>query len=265
MTSIIRPAAAQKTRRLIVMSAAIFAVVVAYGQMALGWGQTPGEFAADGDATLRVAGYAFSIWGVIYLGLLAYAVRQVLPATGESDMLTVFGWPSVAALLGIGWWIVASAADWKAATVVLIFASAAVLIVPLAIQGRAIRALSRRDRDLWLTIWPLALLAGWLTIAAPVNLLTVATSAEALPAALPPTGWAIVAVVAVVAAALLMTARLRISAYALPIAWGLVGVFAAEQARNPTLAFAALGAAGVVLVGAVILVFRLRPGVERAA
>ena len=99
--SIVRPTSAQTARRWVVLACAVFAVVAAYGQMAVGWGQTPQEFSADSDATLRVAGYAFSIWGLIYLGLLVYAVRQVLPQTGESLLIHRLGWPSAAALLGI--------------------------------------------------------------------------------------------------------------------------------------------------------------------
>jgi len=251
------------TRRLIVLGAAVFAVVVAQAQMLLGWGQTPGEFAADSDATLRVAGYAFSIWGLIYLGLLVYAVRQALPQTGESDLIRRLGWPSVAAFIGIGLWIVASAFDWETGTVVLIFGSLLVLLIPLLLNARTIRALGRGERDRWMTVWPLALLAGWLTVAAPVNLLTVATGNGALPAALPPLGWALAAVVAVAVVALLVTWRLRLTAYSIPIAWGLLGVFVAEQERNPALGFSALAAALVMLGGTLVIVFQLRPGVAR--
>ena len=263
--SIVRPTSAQMTRRLLVLAAAIFAVVIGYSQTALGWGQTPAEFSADSDATLRVAGYAFSIWGVIYLWLLIYSVRQVLPQTGESLLIHRLGWPSAAALLGIGWWVVAAAFDWETATVVLIFGSLAVLLVPLLANAGAIRALPRGDRDRWMTVWPLTLLAGWLTVAAPVNLLTVLTGNGALPEVFSPTVWAVLAVLVIAATALGVTARLRTLAYGLPVSWGLLGAFVAEQERNTTLAYVALAAAVCVLVGSVILTFRLRPGVERSS
>lgn len=264
MSSIVRPTPAQMTRRLVVLGAAIFAVLIGYVQAMGAFGQSPAEFSADSDETLRVASYAFAIWGPIYLALLAYAVRQALPQTGESDLIRRLGWPSAAALIAIGLWVVAAGFDQEAATVVLIFGAALVLIVPLVLNAADIRSLSRGDRDRWLTAWPLALLAGWLTVAAPVNLLTVLTGNAALPAALPPTGWALLAVVLVAATALFVTMRLRLMAYALPIAWGLLGAFVAEQARNPVLGFSALAAALIVLIGAVIIVFRLVPGVERA-
>jgi len=190
MSSILRPTPGQRTRRLIVLGAVLFAIIVAYGQMGLGWGQSAAEFAADSDATLKVVGWAFAIWGLIYVGLLAYGVRQALPQTGESDLIHALGWPSAAAFAGIGLWIVAAAFDWEMATIVLIFGSLAVLLVPLLANAGRIRGLGKADRDRWLTIWPLALLAGWLTIAAPVNLVTVATGNGDLPSTLSPTLWA---------------------------------------------------------------------------
>ena len=93
MSSVVRPSPQQMTRRVVVLAAAAFAIVVPVIQMATGLGLDQGEFAAQGDGTLRVAGYAFSIWGLIYLGILAYAVRQVLPQTGESDLIRRMGVP----------------------------------------------------------------------------------------------------------------------------------------------------------------------------
>lgn len=258
MSSILRPTAAQRTRSLIVLIAAVAAVVIGYSQTALGWGQSPAEFSADSDATLRVAGYAFSIWGVIYAWLLVYAVRQALPATGESPLLTRLGWPSALALIGIGLWVVAAALDQELATIVLIFGSLLVLLFPLLANGGSIRALPRGDRDRWMTAWPLAMLAGWLSIAAPVNLLTVLTGNGDLPDALSPDAWAMLAVAVVAVAAVLVTARLRLLAFALPVSWGLGGVFVAEQTRNAELAYVAAGAAVAVLAAAVVLVLKAR-------
>lgn len=244
------------SRRILVLLAAVFAVLAGYAQTALNIGQTPAEFSADSDATLRVAGYAFSIWGVIYLGLIAYGVYQVWPKTPETPLLRRLAWPSVMALVGIAVWIFAAAFDWEGMTIALIVGSAVVLILPLMSLGSDMAAAPLRERAL--VVWPLGLLAGWLTIASSVNILTVVTGNGMLPAALPPTGWAILAVAVVVGVALLVTARTRLLAYPIPIVWGLIAVFAAEQQRNPTLAFTAMGAAILLAIAAVVLVFRLK-------
>lgn len=248
-----------QTRRLAVFACALFAVAIGQAQQLVNLGQTPAEFAADSDATLKVAGWAFAIWGPIYLGLIVYAVRQLLPKTHESEMLQAFGWPSLLALLGIGWWILAAAWNLEVATIVLIFGSLSVLLIPLLRKADAVRALSNKDRDRWMTVYPLAALAGWLTVAAPVNLLTVATGNGDLPA-LPSTGWALIAVAAAAGMGLLVTWRTRMLAYPIPIAWGLIGVFAAEQEKaNAVLAFGALAAALVVLGGSLVIALGLRP------
>lgn len=263
MSSILRPTPAQQTRRAIVLGLAVFAIAISQIQMLMGWGQSAAEFSADSDATLKVIGWAFAIWGVIYAGVAVYAIRQVLPQTGESDLINAFGWPSALAFAAIGVWIIAAAFDWEAATIVLIFGALFVLLIPMLVQSRRIRALSMGDRDRWMTVWPLSLLAGWLTIAAPLNLITVATGNGDLPAGISPTVLAIAAVIVVGLIGLVVTWRIRIIAYVLPICWGLVGVFAAEQARNPTLAFSAIIVCVAVLMGAVLLVLAQRRRIER--
>ncbi len=265
MSSIARATPSTLARRLIVLLAMVFSVAVGQGQGALGWGQSAAEFAADSDATLRVAGYAFAIWGVVYLGLLVYAVRQLRSLKGEGPLIQRFGWPSALAFIGIGLWIVAAAFDAEIATITLIFGALTVLLIPLLRNAGAIRELPAGDRDRWTVIWPLSLLAGWLTIAAPLNLITVATGNGDLPTILTPTVWAMSAVVGVVLVALGVTHRIRTIAYAVPIAWGLLGAYVAEQPRNEPLAFVALGAAVAVLVGATLLVFRQRKGAARPA
>ncbi|WP_395942467.1 hypothetical protein [Brevundimonas sp.] len=264
MSSILRPTPAQRTRRLAVLAAAVFAIAVPLIQNLAGLGLTQAEFAAEGDGTLRVAGYAFSIWGLIYLGILAYAVRQALPQTGESILVNRMGWPSVVTFFGIGFWIIIAALNLKVASVVIIFASLIALLAPLLALSRSIRALGRTERDRLLLVWPLAALAGWLTVAAPLNLITTLTALQALPELLSPTLWAMLAVVATAGVALAVTMALRTLAYPLPAAWGLLGAFVAEQTDNPAAAFTALAAAVALLVGGILLVFRLKPGVDRA-
>lgn len=263
MSAIERPTPAQQTRRLAVLAAAVFAVITPLIQHLTGWGLSQAEFAADGDQTLRVAGYAFSLWGLLYLGLLIYAGRQALPQTSESVLITRMGWPSAVCFFGIGLWIIVAALNLKAASVIIIFAALLALLAPMLASARTIRTTGAVDRERWLLIWPLAALAGWLTVAAPLNLITTATALDALPAALSPLGWAILAVVAVALAGVAVSWALRTLAYPLPIAWGLVGAFAAEQETQPVLAFTALAAAFVVVVAGVIFTFGLRRGIER--
>lgn len=232
--------------RLLILLATLAAPVAGYLQMSMGIGQTPAEFSADSDSALRVAGWAFSIWGLIYAALLAYGIYQVLPGTPRTPFLKRMGAPSLLALAGITAWIFAAAYDIEWLTIVLIVGSTAALIVPLTAAGPTQDGASGRER--LFVAWPLGLLAGWLTIASAVNILTVLNGNGQLPAALEPGQWALAAVGLVVVIALWVTARTRLPAYPLPIAWGLAGVWAAEQARNPDLSLAAAIAGGALLL-----------------
>lgn len=241
-------------RRLLVLLAALAAPLIGYGQMALDIGLSPGEFAAQGDSTLRVAGYAFSIWGVIYVWLIAYGVYQALPATAESDVLLRLGWPSALALSGVGLWVLASAADWEWATVGIILAAKLCLLVPLIRHAGLIRQEPTRRRAL--TAWPLALLAGWLTVASVVNILTAATS-QGLISPDTANGWALAGVGWVTAFTLWATARMRIWTYPVPVTWGLAGAAYAEWTDGDALlAGSALAAAALIGLGAALILSR---------
>src|SRR5512135_773426 len=38
------------------------------------------------------AGYVFAIWGIVYIGLIAYAIYQALPAQRENPRLRSISW-----------------------------------------------------------------------------------------------------------------------------------------------------------------------------
>lgn len=232
-------------RTLAIVAAALFAVGTPIFQWLTGTiavGQT--DLINDGDQTLQAAGYAFSIWSLIYAGLLAYAVYQALPSSRESPGLRLLGWPSVAAMLGCGAWLIAASLDAKWATVAIIVGSAAALCVPLAKRYPVQEA-----ADFWLVAAPLSMLAGWLTIASAINALTVLTSEGLITPDSAPAwaGGGIVIATLVVSA---LSAASRNWVYPLPVAWGLVAVAVAEQSHRPMIALLALAASILLLAAA---------------
>jgi hypothetical protein len=54
-------------------------------------GQNTGEISDRFQVYFVPAGYVFAIWGVIYLGWIAFAVYQALPAQKESPRLRRLG------------------------------------------------------------------------------------------------------------------------------------------------------------------------------
>lgn len=230
-------------RTLAVIAATLFAVATPIVQALTGTiavGQ--GNLVNDGGETLRAAGYAFAIWSIIYVGLVGYAGYQALPFTQEMPRLRALGWPSVVAMTGCGAWLIAAAMDAKWATVAIIMASAAVLTVPLLTRYPV-----QQRMEFWLLAAPLSLLAGWLTVASALNLLTVLTSYGMITVESAPV-WAAGGILTVMVIGLAVTMQSRNWIYPLPIAWGLAGVAVAEQANKQQIAMIAAGAAVILMV-----------------
>jgi hypothetical protein len=232
-------------QRLCVVASAAVAVGASYLQATGALGQTPAEFSNTGDSTVRAASYAFAIWGVIYAGLLIYSIYQLVPGWASDALLRRFGWPSAISMLAIGVWLVAAGADWRWATVALIALAAFALIAPLTSAGPGVSG-----RDELLVVTPLALLAGWLTIATGLNAITVFT-AEGLVSAAAASWWAIGGLAASIIVALFVFLRARSFAYPIPVIWGLVAVFVAERDNRPEAAWFAL--AGAALLTTILL------------
>ncbi|WP_300575718.1 hypothetical protein [Phenylobacterium sp.] len=243
-------------RKIAVIAAVTFAIMVPALQALTGWGQTAAEFSEDGNQTLRAAGYAFSIWGVIYAGLALYAVFQALPGRAEPHLMARVGWPSALASLGCGLWIIASAADLDWATVAIILASTGAMIWGL-IVARA-RDLGLVGLSRYLVLWPLGLLGGWLTVASAVNILTVLTARGVINPAQPLVpALAGVGITTLIAAA--VAERVKVPTYGLAVAWGLAAVGVAEGGPKPLVGGLAYIGAGLILILTAWLAFRRKP------
>ena len=240
-------------RKTLLVVAVLFALAAPASQALFDWGLSQEEFAEDGNETLRAAGYAFSIWGLIYAGLAGHAAFSLFAKARQEPLMRALS-PAIIAIFGCGAWIVASAMDWK-------WASVAIIVVSAASAWRALDQAKDARASLverLFNSWPVALLGGWLLTAAALNILTVATgagligSAAATPAAL--TG-----IVAVAALAILVMLRGVTAVYGVPVVWGLFAIFIAEQPSQPVSAYAAGAAAAVgATVAGVMAVLRMR-------
>ena len=237
-------------RSLAVVLAVVAAIAIPAIQMTQNIGLSAAEFSGQGDQTLRAASYAFSIWGLIYLGLAAYAVYQLTVAL-ETPTLRAIGWPSALAVAGCGAWILASAFNQQWLSVAIIVVSAATMVAGL-MRAHA-EAPSPAFRDRLLIVWPLGLLAGWLTIASAINILTVLTAQGIIG---PDLTWAVIGVAAVLLVGGFVGWRLGSAAYLVSIIWGLAGVYVAEQADKPIAAWLAAGAALLLAMEALVLARR---------
>lgn len=170
-------------RQSAVISAVVFMIIAAFvGSGAAGG--TPIQDALggalDSDASfLAPATQAFSIWSVIYLGLVAYTVWQALPAQRTSRRQRLLGWYIALTAVLNGLWILVVQFGTLLLSVITIFLLLAVLAF---VWRRTVLTRERGDGiiDSLLIDGVTGLHFGWVTIATVANV-TAALTQSAQP------------------------------------------------------------------------------------
>jgi hypothetical protein len=205
-------------------------------------GYDPGLFPVRIDRNaIQPAGYAFAIWSVIYLWLIAHAVFG-LWKRAENPAWDAVRLP-LALAVGVGavWlWIAGQSAIWGTVTIWIMAAGALMAFL---------RADTGMDR--WMLSGPLAIFAGWLTAASAVSTGVLVAGYGWLGDTA--TAVAMLALVLVVAVTVQMR-RPQMPVYGLTVIWALVGVIVANTSANMTVA--ALAGAGIAIMAATLWISR---------
>ncbi|MEJ8281141.1 tryptophan-rich sensory protein [Pseudonocardia spirodelae] len=199
---------------------------------------------------------AFSIWGLIYVALLVYAVYQSLPGQRSRPVHRATGWLFVVSAACNAGWIVVFSQEFLGTAQLLIVA----LLVTLALTLRRLAAFPADGvADRALLHGPLAFYAGWVSLATVAGF-SVTLTYWGLP--LGPVTAAVLLLVGVVAAGLATRRTTAALPYAATAAWALFWV-AVESGSAGTVPVAVVAAAGVVAV-VVAAVLRAREGLRPA-
>jgi len=159
------------TRPMIQRVAVLTAVFIQIGATflpQLGLGEPIGSRSDSIRTLITPSGWAFAIWGPLFLGSAIFAIWQALPAQRESLLLNRIAWPASIALAAQGVW--ATYTQFANLT----FVSAIIILVSLGGLLICLRAfvehsnLTRGER--WCAALVLSALAAWLTAASIVNI-----------------------------------------------------------------------------------------------
>ncbi|MGB7536952.1 MAG: tryptophan-rich sensory protein [Anaerolineales bacterium] len=199
------------------------------------------------------AGYVFSIWGVIYIGLIAYAVYQALPSQRENPRLRQTGYPVVVAGLANCIWLFLWHYEQFPLTLVAMLGLLALLILVYLNLGIGRTQVSTAEK--WCVRVPFSVYLGWITVATIANVTDVLYYLKWDGFGIAARDWTLILFAAVILIAGLMSLTRRDTAYNLVIVWALVGI-AVKQAAAKSLVIASLASAVVVicvLVYAIVL------------
>jgi len=159
-------------------------------------GITPAAISAKYATVLTPAGYAFSIWTLIYVGLLAFSVYQALPANA-ARYRPIRSLYILSCLLNCTWIYF-----WHREQIAICLAIILLLCGTLIFMRYRLMGFDSTG-DTWLAKAPFGLYAGWVTAASMVNFLVLLAFLKAgfSGAGENVIGIALIAIVAIVAVA----------------------------------------------------------------
>jgi len=193
------------------------------------------------------APYTFAVWAPIFLGCIALAVYQGLPAMRHDSRFQTLGW-----LVAVAFLLTAATAY---TPIGISNAVITALVIALALAYvTAARTEPQSTGFAWCVRIPLALFLGWCTVATILNGCQFAVSR----------GFPVGSVAAALLIAIVATAgvgavlRWHELTFGLVLVWAFWGIVAAQPGASPILLAAAAGS--VALLGAMAFALRRGPG-----
>lgn len=212
-------------------------------------GQTTGEISDRFEVYFVPAGYVFSIWGLIYLGLILFSVYQALPSQRDNPRLRRIGYLyALSGVANVAWLFLWHYEQfvWTIVAMLVLLVSLIAIYLRLEIGRTRVSA-----AETWLVRVPFSIYLGWVTVA------TIANATQLLDYlgwngwGIAPEWWAVI----MLAAATLITLAVSFTrgdiAYVLVIVWAFAGI-AVKHSDTLLVAISAWVGAGLVLLSLAI-------------
>ena len=194
-------------------------------------------------------GYAFSIWGVIFLALLAYSGYQVYVAffsNLDDDLIINTGpWFAIANFANAGW-VVVWLYEFTGLSVIFMF----IILISL------IMVILKTRMELWdaslsiiaFTWWPICLYAGWITVATIANVASYLAKIGWDGWFFTERQWTITMILVAVLLNVLIIYRRNMREFAAVGIWALIAIYVRHSDRMPNIAYVALAGAIILTI-----------------
>jgi len=224
---------------------AVIAVNGAANALPIG-GKTTGQVSAIYESLFTPAGFTFSIWSLIYFGLLLYVIVQALPAQRCNETLATVGrWFLISCAFNAVWMFC-----WHYEQITLSMVMMLGILYSLTRIYRTLGEAQLKGLLFWTVTLPFSIYVGWITVATIANISALQTALDLNDWLLSAESWTFVKLaVAGLAGAVIAIRKLDI-AYVLVVAWAANGV-AVKQVAVGSVAGSAttLSILGLLLAG----------------
>ncbi len=210
----------------------------------------PDEISARYETIVTPAGYAFSIWSLIYLGIFAFSIFQILPS--QLVRFRAVRTPFIATCLLNCAWIYFWHNNQIVVCFLLILLLLATLIFLLVRTGCC-----ETNAETWLMQAPFGIYAGWVTVASMANLTILLVYLDVKLSPMTQDIFAVALILIAAAAAIIVRLKLQNFFYPLAVAWAITAI-AVKQSGNTAIVVAAALAVVICLITSGTFVVHLR-------
>lgn len=178
-------------------------------------------------------GYAFAIWGLIYVGLLGFVIytgRSLFKRDDDDEIVLKIGWWFVISCLGNSLWVISWLYLYTGACVVLMIVVLFSLL-KIIINTRMELDAHRLKRYL-LIYWPFAIYAGWITVALIANIAAYLTKINWNGWGISEINWTIIMIVIAGLLNVFMIWTRNLREYALVGIWALIAIAVSNKSNG---------------------------------
>jgi hypothetical protein len=218
-------------------------------------GQNTGEISDRFLVYFVPAGYVFAIWGIIYIGWIAFTIFQYRRDQKESPRLRKLGYAFALSGVFNAAWLFCWHYNTFGLSVIVMLALLATLIVSYLRLNVGRTPVSNAEK--WSVDIPFSTYLGWISVATIANVTDYLYLINWDGFGITPQVWAVIMLAVASIVGLLMTLTRRDSAYTFVFVWSFIGI-AVKQAAEPLVATSAWIAAVVALGLAVYSIVQRR-------
>ena len=203
------------------------------------------------------AGYAFSIWGFIYLlliGFVFYTGKSLFnPSKNDADnFVEKTGWWFIVSCLANCAWIVTWLYGYTGISVLVLLIA---FISLLFILMEALKYNSTRAQK-WFINFPFQIYAGWVSVALIAAVAAWLTKIEWSGWGISEVNWTIILIVIASIIHLFMTWKKNAPVFALVAVWALIAIAVANKMVSIPVYYVALTAAGILLISSLVKIIK---------
>lgn len=243
------------TRQVVTIFITILTIVLNVLANALPFnGQGTGEISDRFDVLFVPAGYVFSIWSLIYIGLIAYTVFQAKPQQADNQLLDRIAPAYWIANMANNVWLFFWHWELFPLTLIamlIILASLVYLYLQFRRHDAPLTPVEKRYVKL-----PFSLYLGWISVATIANVSQVLFFIGWDGLGLAPEIWTVIMLLVAAIVGLLMLLRERDVAFGLVLVWAFVGIALKQSAYQAVARTAWLGS-GLIILMIVLTIVRI--------